>query len=238
MNLTVGLKTSLRSIRPELLSETAGRLVGRIGERFPDSNLLQVAREVQALCSEAPARLEYFSRPLWWWRVLAVMLIASFLCLIALMCSRLGGIPSFQSLSDLVQAIEAGINDLIFLCLGAYFLISAESRVRRKRVLSALQELRALAHIIDLHQLTKDPERVSNPEEDTQSSPKRMLNAFQLGRYLDYCSELLSLLSKLAALYVEKTSDGELVRAVDEIESLTNGLSRKIWQKIMVMGAH
>ena len=57
----------------------------------------------------------------------------------------------------------------------------------------------------------------------------------ELGRYLDYCSELLSLTSKIAALFVERFNDPVTLSAVNEIESLTAGLSRKIWQKISML---
>jgi hypothetical protein len=56
-----------------------------------------------------------------------------------------------------------------------------------------------------------------------------------LTRYLDYCSELLSLVGKLAALYAQSTSDPVVLQAVNDIEQLTNGLARKIWQKIMML---
>jgi hypothetical protein len=61
------------------------------------------------------------------------------------------------------------------------------------------------------------------------------LGAFELGRYLDYCSEMLSLLGKIAALYAQYTTDSAALAAVDQIEDLTSGLSRKIWQKIMML---
>ena len=94
-----------------------------------------------------------------------------------------------------------------------------------------------MAHIVDMHQLTKDPERVRMGDEspDTPSSPVRTLTVFQLSRYLDYCSESLSLLSKFAALYVQDFDDPVTMSAVNEVENLTNGLSRKIWQKIMIL---
>ena len=61
------------------------------------------------------------------------------------------------------------------------------------------------------------------------------MTRFELGRYLDYCSELLSLVSKIAALYVQRFDDEVVLGAVNEVETLTNGLSRKIWQKIMIL---
>jgi hypothetical protein len=54
-------------------------------------------------------------------------------------------------------------------------------------------------------------------------------------RYLDYCSEMLSLTAKLAALYAEKLSDPVVVDTVGDIERLTSDLSSKIWQKITIV---
>jgi hypothetical protein len=59
----------------------------------------------------------------------------------------------------------------------------------------------------------------------------------QLGRYLDYCSELLSLTSKLAALYVQYRNDPIVLEAVSEVEQLSGDLSNKIWQKITLLDA-
>jgi hypothetical protein len=110
-----------------------------------------------------------------------------------------------------------------------------ETRLKRGRALSAINELRALAHIIDMHQLTKDPETTLRRNPTTDVSPARNLSPFELSRYLDYCSELLALVSKVGALYVQSFPDSQALSAVDEIESLTTGLSRKIWQKIMIL---
>ena len=61
------------------------------------------------------------------------------------------------------------------------------------------------------------------------------MTRFELGRYLDYCSEMLSLISKIAALYVQNLDDPVVLVAVDEVEDLTSGLVHKIWQKIMIL---
>jgi len=61
------------------------------------------------------------------------------------------------------------------------------------------------------------------------------LTAFQLWRYLDYCAELL-LATKVASVFICKISRTRpRFAAVNEIEDLTMGLSRKIWQKIMIL---
>lgn len=86
-----------------------------------------------------------------------------------------------------------------------------------------------------MHQLTKDPDKVLHPASDTPSSPEREYSQALTARYLDYCSELLSLASKVAALYAQTLDDPVVLAAVDEVEGLTTGLSGKIWQKIMIL---
>ena len=54
-------------------------------------------------------------------------------------------------------------------------------------------------------------------------------------RYLDFCSEMLSSISKVAALYVQDFPHPVALTAVDEVETMTTGLSRKIWQKIDIL---
>jgi hypothetical protein len=57
----------------------------------------------------------------------------------------------------------------------------------------------------------------------------------QLQRYLDACSDMLALISKVAVLYVQDTTDPAAMGLIDDIEDLTNGMSRKIWQKISML---
>jgi hypothetical protein len=144
-----------------------------------------------------------------------------------------------ESTAELVQAVEASINDVVFMAVGLFFLGGLEGRIKRARILSALHELRSIAHIIDMHQLTKDPDRIVEEggagRVDTPSSPLRSLTRFELGRYLDYCTEMLALLGKIAALYAQNTSDPVALSAVDQIEDLTSMLSQKIAQKILIL---
>ena len=87
-----------------------------------------------------------------------------------------------------------------------------------------------------MHQLTKDPQRLMGaPATPTASSPKFSLTPQELSRYLDYCSEMFSLVGKLAAVYSQEFDDEAVVRAAGDVENLTTGLSRKVWQKIMIL---
>jgi hypothetical protein len=53
-------------------------------------------------------------------------------------------------------------------------------------------------------------------------------------RYLDYCSELLSMTSKIAALYIQRFNDATVLSAVSDVETLCTSLSAKIWQKMQI----
>ena len=139
------------------------------------------------------------------------------------------------TLSNIIALSEAIFNDIILLGAAIFFLIGMESKLNRKKSLEMLNELRVTAHVIDMLQLTKDPSLINTPETSTLNSPKRTLTKFEMERYLDYSSELASLIAKVGALYSQSLPDEVVVRAVNEIEILCTGLSRKIWQKIMIL---
>ena len=63
------------------------------------------------------------------------------------------------TLPELAQGIEAAIGDVVYVAVAVFFLVTIETRVKRRRALRAIHELRSIAHVIDMHQLTKDPER-------------------------------------------------------------------------------
>ncbi len=214
------------------LVATINTLSRRIDERFAGSGLYAVSRHLHGLAAAAVDRAASIVRPIWPLRVLAALFVGAVLLVsvVALVRWR----PPGESLTrvELIQVLEAGINDVVLIGLGVFFLFTIGNRIRRRRALRALQELRAVAHIIDMHQLTKDPERLRGVYRPTSASPLPGMNRFLLGRYLDYCSELLSLCGKIAAIYAQALDDGVVLASASEIEALCTGLSRKIWQKI------
>lgn len=228
------------TLDPTKLIATVERLNRRIGERFPHSGLYRVSQQLLALAHQSMERAHYVARPIPWIRVTIGLLI---LLIIAGVVGTAAAVATlnFSAIEfdffDVIQALEAGINDIIFLGAGIFFLVTLEVRYKRRRALQALNELRAIAHVIDMHQLTKDPEYVIGQGSTTPSSPERTMSAYELSRYLDYCSEMLSLAGKLAALYTQRFDDGVVLDSVNEIESLTTDLSRKIWQKLMILHA-
>ncbi len=215
--------------------QTLERLKLRISERFPGSSLSKVADELLTIGDEVTATVAYLRAPNYAIRIPMILAIALILALAGALIATVRPPMEVQGLGEVVQLIDAGINDIVFLGIAIYFLMGIEAKLKRKRTLQLIHSLRSVAHVVDMHQLTKDPERLTSEASDTASSPQRTMTSAELGRYLDYCSELLSVTSKLAALLVQHFTDEVTLGAVNEIETLTTGLSGKIWQKIRLI---
>jgi hypothetical protein len=219
-----------RRLDADLIVATVEVLQQRIQSRFPESGLSRVVAELLQVSRETVARTEWIQRP-----HLPIRLGAGLLCasIILLICNLLYHVHrvQFDDFTSAVQALEASISSVVFIGAAIVFLVSWENRIKRERALKATHELRAMAHIVDMHQLTKDPESILNPNPST----RRQMTPFELNRYLDYCGDSLALISKIAALYVQEFQDPVLLAAVDEVEELTSGFSRKIWQKITML---
>jgi hypothetical protein len=142
---------------------------------------------------------------------------------------------SADSVFTVVQGVEAAANLVVLVGAAVFFVATMEERLKRRRALKALNELRSIVHVIDMHQLTKDPSSVVSVGGKTPSSPARPLSRFELSRYLDYCSEMVSLTSKVAVLFAQAFPDPTVTEAVSDIERVAVGLSQKIWQKIVIL---
>ena len=229
------LRSSDLSLDVDRIIQTVGALQHRIEERFSGSGLGKLAGRLHGIANITVARLEWVARPILPLRLGVGLITLGVVALPAVLFVAADLLVTPPDVWEFIQAVDAGVQDLIFVGLLIFFLYTLETRIKRGRALHFLRELRAMAHIIDLHQLTKDPDRVIGPGRDTPSSPERDIEQFKLGRYLDYCSEMLSLTSKVAALYAQSFDDPVVLAAVDEIERLTAGLSAKLWQKIFIL---
>jgi hypothetical protein len=223
-------------LRPENILTTLEKLQARILARFPQAGLAQVCAELletARFCARDAAQL---TKPSYLWRA------ASLLLIVGGIAAQIGAFKFLRlenerlSAPELVQGLEAAVNLLILFGGAIWFTLTLEERFKRRRALDALHRLRSLAHVIDMHQLTKDPTVLLDPHK-TAASPERTMSRFELTRYLDYCAEMQALLGKLAALYGERMRDTVVIDAVNDIENLTTGLGRKIWQKITILGA-
>ena len=217
------------------IAETLSTLRRRVEERFPGTGLLAVCTELVGLAEKARHVTDRLTRPMILLRLGTGALIATIIAGLGGTIFTLSTPEEGFTLPDFIQTLEAGINDLVLIGIGVFFLLSVERRLKRRRTLAAISELRSIAHIIDMHQLTKDPQHALRTIIDTPASPKRELDRQELSRYLDYCSEMLSLNGKIAALYTQGFDDAVVLASVTEVETLCTGLSGKIWQKVMIL---
>lgn len=223
-------------LKLELVQQTLETLRNRIGERFPDSGLVGVADELRTIVEESGPVVKRLSRPNWIVRILVGLAVLLLLVLSGSLVALISSVSvEVEGLGGMLQAIESAAQDLIFLGIAIYFLFTVEGRLDRRTALWELRKLRAIVHVVDMHQLAKDPEHLLAPTERTASSPAHGFTRFELSRYLDYCTELLSLASKVAAIYAQCLFDPVVLDAVNDIEILASNLSNKIWQKIVIL---
>ena len=220
-------------LEPDRIVMTIELLTERIETRLPNRNLPKVARDTRAAAAEAVGLAKTIPEPIIWIRVVSGILALGMIVVVAKIAYHLRFTQTDGWAT--LDGINSGISTLIYLGLAVLFLVTLESRIKRRRALRALQELRALAHVIDMHQLSKDPQWHEHRESSPWDKESEHMDPYLLGRYLDYCVDLLALIGKLAALYAQKTQDGVVLQAVEEVENLTSTLATKIWQKIMLI---
>ncbi len=228
-----------RVLDADRVVETLDRLEARVQDRFPNSGLAAVCADLADVAERTAEQAERLSRPIIWLRVLLVLLLGAALAAVALIVQAAGQRGVFLSerldAINLAQGLDALVNLGLLVGGGVWFLWTAEMRLKRARILAQLYELRSFAHVIDMHQLTKDPTLILGGGSPTPASPVRRMTRFELARYLDYCSEMLALTAKLAALYADHSRDAAVMAAVNDVEVLASDLGRKVWQKITIL---
>jgi hypothetical protein len=225
-------------LEADAVREVVVELETRIAARFPHRGLRQVAADLAVLVdavetstTETQGRVRVARIAS---RVVMVLILGGTLVALAFAFKDAVVDPEgdIRSSLDVLPLIETTINDIVFAGIAVFFLYSFPERVQRGRLLNLLHQLRSTAHIIDMHQLTKDPEQLKSSFVPSSASRPLELTRDEMERYLDYCSELLALVGKTAALCAEESRDDVVLDTVSTVETLCVGISRKIWQKI------
>ncbi len=224
-----------RSLDPEKLLATIAIVRHRVMKVFPDSGLREVSGEVEAAARHVLHEGEQLRRPLWKMRLLIATGILALISAPVAVGYFLNFDRTFETLADFMQATDAGFNVLLLMAGGVAFLISTENRVKRTRALRSLNQLRSLAHVIDMHQLSKDPgmgHLALDEPRPLRRRPRVVRTDTDLWFYLSFCSDLLAVLGKLAAWYADFMTDRSVLQTVNGIENLCSDTSRKVWQKM------
>ncbi|MEZ5093925.1 hypothetical protein [Nocardioides sp.] len=230
--------SSFDRLDSEPVLATVERLEQRVAARFPERGLRRVAGDLAVLAADVADGTGTIRGRLRLVRVveraLTVLVVVGTTAVLAFAFHDPGSVTRNGS-AEWVGLIESTINDLVFAAIAIFFLHALPARLERGHLLGLLHRLRSVAHVIDMHQLTKDPERLRPDFVRTSESVEPALDRSQMEHYLDYCSELLSLVGKVAALCAEESRDPLVLETVSDIETLTTSMSRKIWQKISLL---
>lgn len=231
---------SFEKVRAEPVLATVRRLEQRIEARFPGRGLHRVAGELGRLVDEVATSTASVRGRRSWLRPVSragIVVVVVLAAVVMTLAVRAAVVDAPDDGLAWIPLLESAVNDLVFAGLAIWFLWSVPERLQRQRLLDLLHRLRSMAHIVDMHQLTKDPERLRSSFSPTAASVDVDLTPQQLEHYLDYCSELLSLVGKAAALCAEESRDPLVLDTVSTVETLTVSLERKVWQKIAVLDA-
>ncbi len=211
-------------------------MVARIKERFPDAGLNAQAQLLKTIVEHDSRRAMQLQRPLVFFRCMMVLVACVLLAALGYGVWSLHPELRAPTLTELIQAADSGAQVLLMLGLALGWLFYAEGRRKQRQWRVLLRKLINLSHIIDMHQLNKDPDRLTRQlGENTESSPrldKHVSTAFLMTRYLDYCRELLSIIGKMGAFYMQYTDDRIVIAEINQLianeQSLRAGISSKI----------
>ena len=224
-----------RSLHSERIIETAERLAAQVEGRFPGSGLGRVAAEATEVSRRAHERCAEIRRGSLPLRIAIAVVVGLGLAAFGLLFTHVRMTESFWDAENFVQVVNNALGTVVFLGAAVAFLVSLENRWKRGRALEAVGELRALAHVVDMHQLTKDSYAAHGADRAAPRPGGRPMSPADLSNYFEFCSEILSVIGKVGALYVQALPDPVALGAVDELEDLCLGVSHKIWQKIQLV---
>ncbi len=232
----------LKRLQGRSLAHAAQDLAQRMTAEFPARGLTEEARELAKDAEIFVQEAESLGRRGTSFHAIRVIAIAGFVFWLgatSLVLLRIWTVLERTSesadLLQFMQGIDAGIHIAVSAAIAIYFLATLEQRRRRRIAFTGLNALLNFAHVIDSHQIDKDPTAFVSDLPHVRVSPKPQLEPAQLLRYLDYCSEMLSLVRRLGALYGQESGDVIITESVDNISDLTSSLSNKIWQKMNIL---
>src|SRR6185436_10906900 len=119
---------SYRHLDEAQIAQTLDALRGRITERFPDSNLRLVCEQLIDASREVGRVADYIRRPNWSLRGLGGLATIGLVALLVAVARITLSASGQMGMSDIIQTIEAAVNDIVFFGIAVYFLLTIETR--------------------------------------------------------------------------------------------------------------
>src|SRR5262249_52667444 len=173
---------SYRTLNASEIIKTIAALEHRINERFPGSGLTKVCPQLRDVVQATQRDKQAIAVPNLWLRGLIYLAIAAGvggLVVIALTITQSIQMQVGTEVFGFFQGIDALMHITVVVGAALFFAVSLDDRIKRRRALTDLHAFRSIAHVIDMHQLTKDPSVVLGHYHATATSPKRIMTRFE-----------------------------------------------------------
>ncbi len=210
---------------PARIIETAENLARDIGGKLPGSSLAGLAVELAHIAHATVERTQQARRPIYAIRVLSFLAISTSLLGLCYLLDHIHARWEFGTIAEVFDATDAGFNLLVLLAGALWFLITFENRIKRRKALQFIEELREFIHVIDVTQLFYTP-IVYNPD----PAAARTSVTFDYTYFL-FCTQMLAVISNLAPLYTRGAAGDSILRAASDVEMLANAITAKLLSK-------
>jgi hypothetical protein len=226
-DLPLGVGPNLKHrLDPSRIVETAENLARRVSEKLPESNLAGLAVELAGIARVTDERTHRASTPIYVIRVACVLATVVSLLGLFFLVRHIHTRWEFGTITEVFESADAGVNILIVLAGGLWFLITLEARVRRKQALAFIGELLEFVQLIDVTQLYHTPEFYTSEHSAGGTAPR-----FDDNTYLLFCTEMLAVIANLAPLYTRANMDDSVWRAASDVVMLANTIEGRLLSK-------
>ncbi|MDR3619310.1 MAG: hypothetical protein P4L85_08165 [Paludisphaera borealis] len=210
---------------PPRIVETAENLAREIDQRLPGSTLSGLAAELVQIAHCTDERASRARRPIYAVRAASLAAIVAAASLLGFIGFHVHARWVFGTITEVFEATDAGFNLVAILAGALWFLASFEARIKRRRVLGYIEELREFIHVIDVTQLYFTPD-LYRPEAGPPLGGRKLDHT-----YLLFCTEMLAVIGNLAPLYARGASGDTVLRAVADVDLLANSIALKLQSK-------
>jgi len=228
MNLEESLLGAPDPTRPRLepsrLIEAAERLDQAVRERLPNTHLAKLSGEILTIARETARRVKEAQRPIFRIRILSALALGTAVVGIVFIARHVQYRAEVENVSEVLEGIDAGFNILILLGGMLLYLTTLESRIKKRRVMENLHELKELLHLVDMNQLAHPPQLFANTSTDPTQAVGR--DSFYLIAHI----RMFSLIGNLAAAYSQNVKDDSVLRMAGHIETMASGYTEKLWE--------
>ncbi|HTI51657.1 MAG TPA: hypothetical protein VL475_11920 [Planctomycetaceae bacterium] len=201
--------------------ETAKNLAVDIAARLPGSTLAALGEELSNIAIATSERARRARRPILTIRLLSAAAIAAALFVLWYLAGHVHARWEFGTINEVFDGLHTGFELLVLIVGALWFCATLEARIKRKKALGFIEELREFIHVVDVTQLYYTPDLYRSRVGEAPG--KIAIDE----TYLLYCTQMLAVISNLAPLYARGTTGDSILRAAADVEMLAIAVTTK-----------